>query len=398
MSAEPRSPRAPLSKVVLRLGWVSLLTDVAGDLVTTLLPFFLVGTLGASFGFVGVIDGAAESLSSVLKIVSGRLGDGRVPKKRLVLVGYAVAALSRPLIAIAASPVAVLLIRLTDRFGKGIRTAPRDAWIADATAPEDRGRAYGIHRAMDNAGAFLGPVLGLFLYRGLGIPLAWVFASTIVPGLLAVALAWSAPEAPPSAPAVETGDAGGAAPSLPGALRAYLAVVLVFTLATSSDAFILLLGRSLGLDDGIVLGTWIGFAGLRTLVTAPGSALGDRIGRRTSLFVGWALYAAVYVAFSFVATWWHWALALTAYAGFYALTEGAERALVAELAPKSARGAAFGWFHGIVGIAALPASWGFGVVADGLGMPMAFRIDAGLALAAALMLAVVSRGVPRAAT
>lgn len=396
MSAEsPRAPRAPLSKVVLRLGWVSLLTDVAGDLVTTLLPFFLVGTLGASFGFVGVIDGAAESLSSVLKIVSGRLGDGRVPKKRLVLVGYTVAALSRPLIAIAGSPVAVLLIRLTDRFGKGIRTAPRDAWIADATPPEDRGRAYGIHRAMDNAGAFLGPVLGLFLYRGLGIPLAWVFASTIVPGLLAVAFAWSAPEAPVPAAAPSAGEGGPtAAAPLPGALRAFLAVVLVFTLATSSDSFILLLGRSLGLDDTVVLGTWIGFAGLRTLVTAPGSALGDRIGRRASLLLGWALYAIVYVAFSLVLTWWHWALALAAYAGFYALTEGAERALVADLAPASARGAAFGWFHGIVGIAALPASWGFGVVADRLGMAMAFRIDAGLALAAALAFAIVSRRAP----
>ncbi len=388
------SERAALSPTVLRLGWVSLLTDVAGDLVTTLLPFFLVGTLGASFGLVGVIDGAAESLSSVLKVVSGRLGDRHVSKKRLVLVGYAIAALSRPLIALAASPLLVLLVRLSDRFGKGLRTAPRDAWIADVTPPEDRGRAYGIHRAMDNAGAFLGPVLGLALYRGLGLPLPWVFAATIVPGVVAVGLAWATPDAPPARaePAAPSPASAQARAPLPPPLRAFLAIVFLFTLATSSDSFILLLGRSIGLGDTVVLATWIGFAGLRTLVTAPGSALGDRIGRRRSLLLGWVLYAAVYVGLSLVGAWWQWALALAAYTGFYALTEGAERALVADLAPESARGAAFGWFHGMVGLAALPASWGFGWLADRFDMATAFRVDAGLALAAAALLALVSRG------
>ena len=392
----PASPSPALSPTVWRLGWVSLLTDVSGDLVTTLLPFFLVGTLGASLGFVGVIDGAAESISSLLKIVSGRLADGRVPKKRLVLVGYSVAALARPMLALASAPLHVLLVRIADRLGKGVRSAPRDAWIADVTPPDQRGRAYGVHRAMDNAGAFLGPIVGLFLYRGLGLDLQIVFALTIIPGVLAVVLAASAKDpaalrAPtPSEQATPVVDA-----PMPPRLRAFFVVLFVFTLSTSSDSFILLRGREIGIDETTVLETWIAFAGLRMLLTAPGSMLADRIGRRVSLLAGWALYALVYVGFSRVSSWTTWAITLGVYTGFYALTEGAERALVAEMAPAAKRGAAFGWFHGVVGVAALPASWAFGALSDRYDMAFAFQIDAGLAVVAAIALAVILRTEPR---
>lgn len=392
-SAEERA----ISSTVYRLGVVSLLTDIAGDLVSTLLPFFLVGTLGASLGVVGLIDGTADALSSVLKIVAGRLGDGRIKKKRLVLVGYGIAALVRPLIALAASPIHVLLIRIVDRMGKGIRSAPRDAWIADVTPPEQRGRAYGVHRSLDNAGAFLGPVLGLFLYRGLHLPLETVFLATIIPGVLAVALLVTTKEAPPVAPQMhdETPDvppSGG----LPPTLRTFLVVLFVFALASSSDTFILLLGRSLGIDDALVLGTWIGFAALRTLLTRPGSALSDRIGRKPSLLLGWSLYACLYFAFSFVGSYLAWASVLAVYAGYYALTEGAERALVADLAPPSQRGRAFGWFHGTIGLALLPASWAFGALGDAFDLATAFRVSGGLALAAAIALALVVRATPKA--
>lgn len=391
----PASPTpASLSPTVYRLGWVSLLTDVAGDLVTTLLPFFLVGTLGASLGFVGVIDGAAESISSLLKLFSGRLSDRRVPKKRLVVLGYGIAALVRPLIAVAAAPVHVLLVRVVDRIGKGLRSAPRDAWIADVTAPDQRGRAYGVHRAMDNAGAFLGPVVGLFLYRGLGLDLQLVFAATIVPGVLAVVLALTtktAPAAPPASEAASAAEVSAPSAPLPGKLRAFLVVLFVFTLSTSSDSFILLRGRSVGVDETLVLATWIVFAGIRTLLSAPGSALADRIGRRASLLLGWTLYAGVYLAFSFVEGWASWTATLMIYSGFYALTEGAERALIADLAPVARRGSAFGWFHGVVGMAALPASWAFGAVSDAFDMGVAFRLDAGLAIVAAVALAIVLR-------
>lgn len=386
-SAAPTS----LSPTVIRLGVVSLLTDVAGDLVTTLLPFFLVGTLGASMGTVGLIDGAADALSSLIKVAAGRLGDGRVKKKRLVVAGYVIAALARPLIAFAATPLHVLAVRITDRVGKGIRTAPRDAWIADVTPPAHRGRAYGVHRALDNAGAFLGPILGLFLYRGLELPLTTVFLITIVPGALAIALLTTIaePETPP-APAVLAPAPVGRAP-LPSRLRWFFVALFVFGLATASDAFVLLLGREVGLDETVVLSTWIGFAGVRTLLSGPGAALSDRIGRRRSLLLGWTLYAAVYAGFSLVDDQLGWTVVLALYAVYYALTEGAERALVADLSPVASRGTAFGWFHGVLGLALLPASWGFGALADRFELAVAFRVAAGLAAAATLGLALVLR-------
>lgn len=392
--AETPPSSAALSPTVYRLGWVSLLTDVAGDLVTTLLPFFLVETLGASFGLVGLIDGAADALSSLLKILSGRLGDGRV--KKMVLAGYGLAALARPLIALASSPLHVLLIRITDRMGKGIRSAPRDAWIADVTPPEHRGRAYGVHRALDNAGAFLGPVIGLFLYRGLNLPLTTVFLATLIPGALAVFLLATAKE-PVEDPATARAQdvARSSAPAtkapFPPGLRGFLIVLFVFGLATASDAFILLLGRSLGIDEGLVLGTWIGFAALRMLLSSPGSALSDRIGRKRSLLLGWSLYALVYFGFSFVSSYLGWAAVLAVYAGYYALTEGAERALVADLAPPDQRGHAFGWFHGTLGLALLPASWAFGAIGDAWDLATAFRVAATVALTASLGLAFALR-------
>jgi MFS family permease len=389
--ARGASDDAALSPAVFRLGLVSLLTDVAGDVVTTLLPFFLVGTLGASFGFVGVVDGAADALSSFLKVVAGRLGDGRTPKKQLVLAGYSLAGLARPLMALASAPVHVLLIRVTDRIGKGIRTAPRDAWIADVTPPAQRGRAYGVHRAMDNLGAFLGPIVALLLHRGLGLTLPTVFALTVVPGALAVLLLWRTPAPSPSAaPAPQRAPAA----PLPVRLRAFLAVAFVFALSNASDAFVLLLGQEVGLDESEVLGGWIAFAGLRALAIAPGSALSDRIGRRTTLLLGWLLYAASYFSFSVASEPLHWALTLVLYTGYYGLTEGAERALVADLAPGAQRGAAFGWFHGLLGLALLPASAVFGAIADAAGLAAAFRASACVALVAALALLAVVRSWP----
>lgn len=390
--AEVERPPA-LSPAVYRLGLVSLLTDVAGDVVTTLMPFFLVGTLGASFGFVGVIDGTADALASFLKVVSGRLGDGRLPKKRLVLAGYALAGVARPLMAFATLPLHVLLIRVTDRIGKGIRTAPRDAWIADVTPEGSRGRAYGVHRALDNVGSFLGPLVALLLYRVAGLPLPTVFLLTLVPGALAVLLLWATPEPAPGA--VATPKAARAGP-LPMRLRAFLLVAFTFALANASDAFVLLLGRQVGLDETWILGTWIAFAGLRTLTIAPGSALSDRIGRRTTLLLGWLLYAVVYFAFSFATTPVHWALTLVVYTGYYGLTEGAERALVADLAPEAQRGTAFGWFHGLIGAALLPASAGFGWIADRHDLATAFRTAAVVALVAALGLVAIVRTWPSA--
>jgi len=423
----PDDSAARLSPTVVRLGFVSLLTDVASDMIIPLLPIFLTTVLHASFGFVGAVDGAAETTASLLKIVSGRLSDRVTRRKPLVVAGYTLAALVRPLVALAFSPWHVLAVRITDRIGKGVRSAPRDAWIASVTPPALRGRAFGLHRAMDNLGGFLGPLLGLLLHVVLGLDLRWTFALASIPGFLGVivlltardsdALAEREREAaisPPATPLPATALPATALPatSLPGtslpagpsaraplprALVLFYVVLFFFALAGSSDAFVILRAKDAGASDTWVLLLWTGFSGMRALLATHGSMLSDKFGRRGTLLAGWVLYALVYVAFAFVDGVPGFAVVLAVYAGFYALTEGTERALVADLAPASTRGTAFGIFHGVIGLAALPASLLFGAIADVTSLRTAFLIDAGIASVAAVMLGVLLASTRRAA-
>ncbi len=421
-SPPPDDSAARLSPTVVRLGFVSLLTDVASDMIIPLLPIFLTTVLHASFGFVGAVDGAAETTASLLKIVSGRLSDRVTRRKPLVVAGYTLAALARPLVALAFSPWHVLAVRITDRIGKGVRSAPRDAWIASVTPPALRGRAFGLHRAMDSLGGFLGPLLGLLLHVVLGLDLRWTFALASIPGFLGVivlltardsdAFAEQAREAAPSPPVTPLSAAAlpvtalpvtalppgpTARAPLPRALVTFYVVLFFFTLAGSSDAFVILRAKDAGASDTWVLLLWTGFSGMRALLATHGSMLSDRFGRRGTLLAGWALYALVYVAFAFVDGVPGFAVVLAVYAGFYALTEGTERALVADLAPASKRGTAFGIFHGVIGLAALPASLLFGAIADATSLRTAFLIDAGIAGVAAVMLGVLLASTRRGA-
>lgn len=398
-----RGSASRLSPTVLRLGFVSLLTDVASDMIIPLLPIFLTTVLHASFGFIGVIDGAAETTASLLKIASGRLSDRVTRRKPLVVGGYVLAALARPLVALALLPWHVLAVRITDRIGKGLRSAPRDAWIASVTPAPLRGRAFGVHRAMDNLGAFLGPLLGLLLHVGFGLDLRWTFACASLPGFLGVLVllttrdtdAFAQESAAQSAamPSSATLNATHAEPTvrapLPRALVLFYVVLFIFALAGSSDAFVILRAKDVGASDTWVLLLWTGFSGLRALLAMHGSMLSDRVGRRGVLLAGWSLYALVYVAFASIDGVFGFAAVLAIYAGFYALTEGTERALVADLAPESTRGTAFGVFHGVVGLAALPASLLFGAIADATNLETAFLIDAAIAGLAAVLLALL---------
>jgi MFS family permease len=398
-----------LSPTVVRLGFVSLLTDVASDMIIPLLPIFLTTVLHASLGFVGAVDGAAETTASLLKVLSGRLADRVTRRKPLVVAGYALAALVRPLVALAFSPWHVLAVRVTDRIGKGVRSAPRDAWIASVTPPKLRGRAFGLHRAMDNLGGFLGPLLGLLLHVGLGLDLRWTFALASVPGFLGVIVLLTtrdsdalAQRTQDAAVAAEGASAGATtavvrAP-LPRALVLFYVVLFFFALAGSSDAFVILRAKEAGASDTWVLLLWTGFSGLRALLATHGAMLSDRFGRRGTLLAGWVLYALVYVAFAFVDGIASFAAVLAIYAGFYALTEGTERALVADLAPESTRGTAFGLFHGVLGLAALPASLLFGVIADATSMRVAFLVDAGIASLAVVLLALLLASTRRIAS
>jgi MFS family permease len=298
-----------------------------------------------------------------------------------VVAGYSLAAAARPLVGLASNWSQVLAIRLADRVGKGIRTSPRDALLADLVPPERRGRAFGLQRAMDNAGAVAGPLLAAFLLRFVLEDERSVFLLAAIPGVAAVLLLiFGVKEAPRSEkPREASAPATG---PLPGRLRLAIGIFVLFTHASSTDAFLLLRAQDSGIELWQLPLLWAFFNGVKAAAGVPGGALADRIGRTKTILAGWTVYAAAYVGFAFVrgpaAMWALFAF----YALFYALTEGAERALVADLAPAHLRGKAFGAFHASVGLAALPASVLFGVWWKLLGPRAAFLIGAGLALLA----------------
>jgi MFS family permease len=282
----------------------------------------------------------------------------------------------------------VLAIRVADRVGKGIRTSPRDALIADSVDPAVRGRAFGFHRAGDNLGAFFGPLLAFALLRWERVDLRTVFLLTAVPAALSVALlVFGLRETPRRAPAPAARlELSG---ELPGRFWAYLGVVLVFTLGNSTDAFLLLRASQLGVATALVPILWALLNLVKALASTPGGALSDRVGRKLPILAGWLLYAAVYLAFGRAhAQWQAWAL-FAVYGVFFGLTEGVEKALVADLVPAERRGAAFGFHNLTIGVAALPASLLFGAIWDRRGAPAAFTFGAALALVAAAGIAAV---------
>jgi MFS family permease len=378
---EPRpSLFSRLGRNVLALSAVSLLTDVASEMTYPLLPVFLATVLGASATSVGVIEGAAESTAALLKLASGWWSDRVSRRKPLVLLGYTIASLIRPLIGLAQSVSQVLAIRVTDRVGKGIRSSPRDALIADSVDPAIRGRAFGFHRAADHAGAVIGPLLAFAILRWSRLDLRTVFLLTAIPGALAVAvLLFGVREVPRALP--EASRPLDMKTPLGRRFWAYLGVLLLFTLGNSTDAFLLLRANQLGVAPALIPILWAMLHVVKSASSTPGGALSDRIGRRPLIVAGWLLYSAVYFAFGrAAATWQAWAL----------LTEGVEKALVADLVPADRRGVAFGWYNLAIGLAALPASLLFGALWDRWGSAAAFDAGALLALAAALGMAVVA--------
>ncbi|HEX6751514.1 MAG TPA: MFS transporter [Longimicrobium sp.] len=392
--------RAPLLRGnLLWLSVVSLLNDAASEMIYPLLPIFLTAVLGAGPAFLGVIEGVAAATSSLLNLAGGVLADRFGRRKRLVVWGYAIAAAGRPLIAMATSAWQVLGIRFADRVGKGIRTAPRDALLAESVPPEVRGAAFGIHRAADHAGAVIGPLLasGLLLLLSGDQPhrLRIVFALAVIPGALTLAIVlWKLREPPRTLPAAETPGRALLPPmrELGPVLPRYLGVLALFALGNSSDAFLLLRARDLGVAAALIPLLWAALHVSKMVWSVIGGRLSDRLGPRVAIVAGWGFYAAVYAGFAFATAEWHaWAL-FVAYGLFFGLTEAPEKALVAALSPDSLRGSAFGWFHAVAGVAALLASILFGVLWDEFGTATAFLTGAGLALAAALLLPLV---VPR---
>ncbi len=374
-------------------------------MIVPLLPAFLATLPGAPARALGWIEGIAETTASTTKILSGRWADRARSKKPLVLVGYGLSSVVRPLIGLAPSWPAVGVIRFFDRIGKGIRGAPRDTMIAAAAPPERRGAAFGLHRAFDNAGAVLGPLVAAALVGLAGLSFRTVFLLAAIPAALSLLVLGFLVKEQSSTGGVPS-DAGahclsaaslrakeeGSPPredppgALPPSFWRVAGVVGFFTLAASSDTFILLRAREIGMAAGWLPILWAFSNGVKSLFSTWGGGLSDRFGRKKLLFSAWTLYAGCYAAFAFVTS----AVALTALVGiyslYYSLSEGTERALVTDLVPPESRGRAFGWLNGLAGLAALPASAGFGFLWERFGSEAAFLAGAGIATAAAAAL------------
>jgi MFS family permease len=351
------------------LGLASLLNDTASEMIFPLLPSFLLTVLRGNLVYLGVIEGAADSVASLLKLWSGGRSDQAGRRKGFVLFGYSLAAVSRPLIGVIVAPWQLFVVRIGDRVGKGVRTSPRDALIADSTGPSIRGRAFGFHRAMDHLGAALGPLLAagfLWLWAG---HLRALFLLTVVPGLLVVGLlVFGLRETPASEPAKEALRL--TLQPFDRNFRLYLVALVVFTLGNSSDAFLLVRAGELGVPTLLLPVLWCAFHVAKSSSNLLLGRAVDRFGPRPFLFLGWLLYAFVYLA----------------YALFYGLTEPAEKTLVADLVGGERKGLAYGWYNCAVGIATLPASLIFGALYQVFGALAAFGWGAALALVAVVLL------------
>jgi MFS family permease len=400
----PPHPREPalggsrplaLPATVVGLGFVSLFTDLSSEAIFPLLPAFL-ATLGASNTFIGLVEGAADLVANLLKYFSGLLADRRVRLKPMVLAGYGLSTVARPLVAFALAPWHVLAIRVVDRVGKGVRASPRDALIAHATDPSIRARAYGFHRAMDHGGAALGTILAIVLLWLLGATgasaatagqLRTVFLWAAVPGLLAM-IALALTREPARAPPSPTDHAPPA--PLPPTLRRALLPIVLFAFANATDAFILVKAARLGAPAVLAPVLWLTLHVVKAATATAGGRLADRYGRRNGLALGWTVYAVTWSAVGFVESTPLLFLLTALYGTSHGLVEGAERALVAELALGDGRGKAFGAYNMAIGFAALAASTTFGFVWDRLGSAAAFAGSGAFALlAAGVLLAVV---------
>jgi MFS family permease len=379
-----------IPRPVWLLGWSSLFTDAATEMIYPLLPVYLSRVLGTGPLSLGIIEGVAEAVNSALKIVSGYVSDRREKRRSIVIAGYALSSAARPLIALTTGWPQVLLVRALDRTGKGIRGAPRDAMLARFAATAERGRIFGFHRAMDHAGAIVGPLVAtaiLFFAPG---EYRLVFALTVIPGAIAVALLFLVPEPSTVVPIpVAAASDSGVRPEGRRRLFAFLAILLLFSLGNSADAFLLLrLADEIGNATYVPL-LWSGLHVVKASLSTWGGTLSDRIGRKQVIVIGWLLYAVVYLGFAMASSAQTLIAWFLLYGVFFALTEGAEKALVADLAPASRHGLAFGAYNTALGIGALGASIVFGLLYERFGAATAFTTGAALAASAALLLSFV---------
>jgi MFS family permease len=383
--------RTSLPRNVKILGGASLLNDVAGEAVFPLLPTFLLTILPGSTLYLGIIEGAADSVASILKLWSGGWSDRARRRKGFVVFGYSLATLIRPLLSVIVAPWQLLLIRVGDRIGKGVRTSPRDAMIADSTDPSMRGRAFGVHQGMDHIGAALGPLLAAGFLWMWPDRMRTLFLLTILPGVLVVTLLIFGLREPESQKRSREPLHLTLRP-FDNTFRLYLLSLVVFTLGNSSDAFLLVRAGELGVPTWQLPVLWCVFHIAKSTGNLLLGGAVDRFGSRPFLFLGWLMYGGIYLAFALAAAAWQAWLLFLIYALFYGLTEPAEKTLVASLAGSQRKGLAFGWYNFAIGIATLPASLIFGALYQYRGALTAFGWGSALALVAVLLLLGVRAG------
>jgi len=387
MAGKPRLP-----KNVWIAGGVSLFNDISSEMIYPLLPLFITGVLKASRSSLGLIEGVAEATASILKIYSGTLSDRFRTRKLPMFVGYGLSLAARPLIATAGSWGSVLGARFVDRVGKGIRTAPRDAVLADSTPPENRGRAFGVHRAMDTLGAALGPAAAMVMLGVLSLDMRTIFWISIGPGFLALLLIGLIRDDIPKASKGAAKPTLRAAFSQGGAFRQFLWVTALFNLANSSDTFLLLKAQSVGLSVGKVTGVYLLFNIFYAAVAGPIGAWSDLWGRRRVTLVSFFYYGLVYAGFAFANAPWMVVLFFVLYGPFQAVEEGVKKAYVSEIVSRDLMGSGMGAYNAVKGIALLPASLLTGILWDQFGAAAAFGACAGISVLAGLLWVAMGAG------
>lgn len=388
-----------LPPTVLALSLVSFLNDTSSEIIYPLLPAFLALTLGASPFAIGLIEGFAESVASILKLFSGYLSDKFGNRKLPVFLGYSLAAIMRPLLAFVTTWPQVLVVRMTDRVGKGIRGAPRDALIAGSVPAAARGTAFGFNRAADHAGAVVGPVVAFILLSVIAanpdLPTAreyqrvFLFASVpVVIGLFVIV--FFVRDKQRAADEIDPVPIKFSLNAFDGNFKRFLAVIALFTLSNSTDAFLLLRATEAGVAPPLLPILWMVLHFSKVFSSLAGGALSDRLGRKKVIMSGWLVYALVYAGFAFVsAPWQAWAL-FAVYGVYFGLTEGVEKALVADLVPDDKRGTAFGFYSLAFGITVFPASLIFGLLWDKFGSGTAFLVSAAISVIASAALLTIN--------
>ncbi|MDP4087064.1 MAG: MFS transporter [Bacillota bacterium] len=376
-----------VSSIIFWVGCISFLTDLSSEMIVPILPLFLTSVLHTQVGTIGIIEGVAESTASVLKLFSGWLSDQMGKRKPLMMIGYGLSNLIKPLFAITTSGWQVLLIRFGDRFGKGVRGAPRDALIADSTTKKDRGKAFGFHRAMDTLGAVIGPLIAYIVLRSHTGHYRTVFLISAIPGILSVlVLLFFLKE--------KKQEKSSSVRELPkirfkGMGRQFISFTLIstlFALGNSSDAFLILEAKHVGMQEALIPLAYLAFNLAYTFTSIPTGILSDRIGRKPVIIGGYVIFAIIYLGFGLV----HQPLGIwilfVFYGLYYAATEGIQKAYVSDIIPEGSRGTGIGTFNAITGLAALPASILAGFMWQFLGPLATFGTSSILALLAAILL------------